>query len=53
MKSRNRLVAIREDEYLKFLSDIERLTRTLSFTFTVCLINSAIIVGMFLMMIVN
>jgi len=53
MKPRSRLVAIREDEYLKFLSNIDRLSHTLSFTFTVTLINSAMIVGIFLMMVVN
>jgi len=53
MKPRNRLVAIREDEYLKFLNDIERLSRTSSFTFTVSLINSAMIIGIFLLMVVN
>jgi hypothetical protein len=53
MKPRNRLVAIREDEYLKLLYDIERLSHVSSFTFTVSIINSALIIGLFLMMIVN
>ncbi len=53
MRPRNRLVAIREDEYAKVLHDIERLSNVASFTFAASIINSAMIVVLFLMMIVN
>ena len=53
MKPRHRLVAIREEEYTKLLHDVEKLSSLSSFTFSMSVINSAIIVGLFIMMIVN
>ena len=53
MKPRNRLIVIREDEYLKFLHDVERLMNVSSFTLAASIINTAMILVLFAMMIVN
>ena len=53
MKARNRLVAIREDEYEKLLHDVDRLMNVSSFTLAASIINTAMILILFAMMIVN
>ena len=53
MKRRSRLVAINEEEYEKFLHDVDKLMNVSSFTLAASIINTAMILVLFAMMIVN
>tara|TARA_Y100000310_G_scaffold330398_1_gene401951 strand:- start:234 stop:395 length:162 start_codon:yes stop_codon:yes gene_type:complete len=53
MKPRNRLVVINEEEYVKLLHDIDRLTNVSSFTFAASILNTAMIFVLFITMLVN